>query len=77
MYEAFNISDKSKDKYKYLDENMIEVLGMYNEVHYNNEKDKEEKISKLNKRYDKVKVDVKSRKIICYNKANVNFTRSY
>ena len=68
VYEAFTV--KSIDcKYKYLDENMVKSLGIMQEVYYSTEKERVHKVRKFKEKYDKVKVDVKNRKITCYNKS--------
>lgn len=69
VYDAFDVDVKDDSKFQYLDESMVRHLGLMKEVYYSSEKDRVCKIKSLKKQYDKVKIDVKNRKIICYNKA--------
>ena len=70
VLEAFKVESKNT-KFKYLDEDMVGELGIMKEVYFSSDKDRVMKLRVLKKQYDRVKVDILNRKIICYNKSAV------
>lgn len=64
---------KDSSEYQYIDEEVQEKLKMMQEIRYNNPIDRDFKIELNEKKFDKVIVDERHRKIICYNKCKKGF----
>lgn len=71
MYDVFNSISINNKKFKYLDDAMIKNLDMIKEVYFSGEVDRIKKIKSLKKKYNKIKVDAKNSKLICYNKCEI------
>lgn len=73
LIELFNIEPKveATKEYKYLDENMVKNLKMFEEIPYYSHKDRIAKMRKFKNKYRKIVVDPIGRRLICYNKCKI------
>lgn len=73
LTDIFRVKKKNdeKFKYKYLDENMVKKLKMFEEIKYFSHKDRVSKMKKLQNKYRKIVVDPIGKRLICYNKCKI------